>query len=101
MPRPSDGSDQERQRLQALGTRVRQLRGWKGWSQEALAVRSGLSRDFVAKVELGKMSPGLLRVWDLADGLEVGLAELFSDGLPASWTPRGQRPAGIPHSGRD
>lgn len=101
MPRPSDGSDRERQRLLTLGARVRQLRAWKGWSQEALAVRSGLSRDFVAKVELGKMSPGLLRVWDLADGLEVGLAELFSDGLPASWAHRRQRPMGSTAGGSD
>ena len=88
MPRPFDGSDLERQRLLAFGHRLRQLRTWRELSQEALATRSGLSRDFIAKVEQGRTGPGLLRVWELADGLDITLGELFSEGLPPSWAHR-------------
>lgn len=94
MPRPSEGSDKERQRLAAFGRRLRQLRTWRDLSQEALAKRSGLSRDFIAKVEQGRVSPGLLRVWELADGLEITMAELFGEDLPLSWDRR-RRPPGM------
>jgi transcriptional regulator with XRE-family HTH domain len=69
----------------AFGRRLRQLRTWRDLSQEALANRSGMSRDFVARVEQGRTSPGLLRMWELADGLEIGMADFFGEGLPPSW----------------
>jgi len=51
-------------------------------------VRAGVSRDFVAKVEQGRVSPGLLLLYHLADGLGVPLGEMFGDGLPTSWQRR-------------
>lgn len=71
-----------------FGGRIRQLRAWRGLSQTALAGRAGISRDFLAKVEQGRSSPGLLRIWEIADALEVAPAELFGEGLPASWQRR-------------
>lgn len=88
MPRPSEGSAREAQRLNSFGRRLRQLRNWQDLSQEALAQRSGVSRDFIAKVEQGRVSPGLLRIWELADGLGISLPELFGEDLPPSWTQR-------------
>lgn len=88
VPRRSTDSPLELLRLSNFGRRLRQLRTWRDLSQEALAMRSGVSRDFVAKVEQGRVSPGLLRIWELADGLEIPVAEFFTEGLPASWSRR-------------
>jgi transcriptional regulator with XRE-family HTH domain len=75
-----------RERLVAFGRRLRQLRTWRELSQEALAGRASLSRDYIAKLEQGRMSPGLLPLWQLADALDINLSELFGDGLPAGWS---------------
>ena len=71
--------------MRVFGERLRQLRAWRGLSQGAVAARAGLSRDFIAKVEQGRVSPGLLRLWEIADALEISPAELFTEGLPSSW----------------
>jgi transcriptional regulator with XRE-family HTH domain len=94
VPRPSDDTELARERLTAFGRRLRQLRTWRELSQESLASRAGLSRDYIAKLEQGRMSPGLLRLWEIADAFDIHLAELFEEGLPASWSkPRARQRA--------
>lgn len=62
-------------------------------TQAQLAERAGLSRDYVARLEQGRVTPGLMRLWEIADALEIPLADLFGEGLPAAWrTPRRPRP---------
>jgi transcriptional regulator with XRE-family HTH domain len=89
-PRPED-PERARERLVTFGRRLRQLRTWRELSQEALAARAGLSRDYIARLEQGRVSPGLLPLWDLADAFEIRLAELLDEGLPRSWSPTRSR----------
>jgi transcriptional regulator with XRE-family HTH domain len=84
-PRPQD-PERARERLVAFGRRLRQLRTWRELSQESLASRAGLSRDYIARLEQGRVSPGLLPLWEIADAFGIRLSELVDEGLPRSWT---------------
>ena len=55
--------------LVGFGLRVRRLRHNKGWSQEELAVRSGLHRTYVGAVERGERNISLLNIGKLARAL--------------------------------
>jgi transcriptional regulator with XRE-family HTH domain len=61
-----------------FGNRVRLLRGGRGFTQEQLAERAGISVDFLSLIERGKNSPSFDNLDDLADALGVAVAELFS-----------------------
>jgi transcriptional regulator with XRE-family HTH domain len=60
-----------------LGERVRFLRVGAGWTQQSLATRCGLDRAHIAHIEAGDMNPQLDTLEQLAEGLGVGLSELF------------------------
>jgi transcriptional regulator with XRE-family HTH domain len=60
-----------------LGARVRDLRSQKGWSQEELAERAGLHRNYLGGVERGERNIGLDNVVALADAFGVPVADLF------------------------
>ena len=95
MPRRSeDDSELARQRLSTLARRLKQLRTWRGLTQKDLATRAGLSSDYVARLEQGRVTPGLMRLWEIADALEIPLSDLFNEGLPTAW--RHGRPARPP-----
>ena len=63
----------------AFGKRVRKLRVGLGLSQEALAERAGLHRNYIGGVERGERNIGLLNVDRLATALNSRLADLFSE----------------------
>lgn len=60
-----------------LGNRVRQLRNWRGWSQERLAEQADIQRTYLAEIELGKRNPSLKHLQELAKAFRVGIAALF------------------------
>jgi DNA-binding XRE family transcriptional regulator len=64
-------------RRQVVGRRIRTLRIKKGLTQEALALRSGVTRNVLIDVESGKRGLLYERLFDLADALEVPAAELL------------------------
>jgi transcriptional regulator with XRE-family HTH domain len=68
----------DRARLRKFGRRVRQLRREKELSQEQLAHLAGLHRAEVGFVERAEREIGLLKVWRLADALDVEAGDLFS-----------------------
>ncbi len=68
--------------LSRVGARVRALREKKGLTQAALAKRSGVSLRFLADVERGAANASLLRLGELADALDVSLADLVSTAGP-------------------
>jgi transcriptional regulator with XRE-family HTH domain len=60
-----------------VGRNIRAVRRTKGLSQFQLAERSGLSADFIGKVERGTTSPSLESLKAIADALHLPLRDLF------------------------
>jgi transcriptional regulator with XRE-family HTH domain len=77
-------SEERRERLQAkqrraraLGARLRALRGFRGYSQTALARRSGVARQLVSMLEQGRrLRPEPATLEKLAAGLDVTVDQL-------------------------
>lgn len=64
--------------LRALGEELRARREEKGISQEALAERAGLHRNFIGLLERGQRNVTLLVLQALAGALKVSLTELIT-----------------------
>ena len=62
----------------AFGRRIRELRDRLDLSQEELAERAGLHRNYIGGIERGERNVAILNVVKLAASLEVSIAELFS-----------------------
>jgi transcriptional regulator with XRE-family HTH domain len=60
-----------------FGNRVRELRLEHGWSQEDLAERAGLHRNYVGGIERGERNVGLDNIHKLARALKTDITELF------------------------
>lgn len=61
----------------AIGRRVRDLRRKQQVSQEGLAERAGLHRNYVGSVERGERDIGVTAIARLASALNLSLAEFF------------------------
>jgi transcriptional regulator with XRE-family HTH domain len=64
-----------------FGKALRALREERGYSQEELAERAGLHRNYVGGVERGERNVALENIVKLAAALSVRTGELF-DSLP-------------------
>lgn len=64
--------------LEAVGSRIRDLRKQNGWTQTDLAVILDLSRGHISDIEQGKREPGLITLQIIASGLGTTMAELLS-----------------------
>jgi transcriptional regulator with XRE-family HTH domain len=64
-----------------FGMAVRALREERGYSQEELAERAGLHRNYVGGVERGERNVALENIVKLAGALSVRTRDLF-DSLP-------------------
>ena len=62
-----------------FGIRLRQLREERGYSQEVLAERAGLHRNYVGGVERGERNVALENIVKLAKALSVPPRDLFVD----------------------
>lgn len=60
-----------------LGDRIRVLRKELKLSQEALALKAGLDRTYVASIESGTRNVSILNIERLASSLNISLAEFF------------------------
>ncbi|MDK2125832.1 helix-turn-helix domain-containing protein [Parachitinimonas caeni] len=63
--------------LSLFGRRLVQLRREKGWSQEKLALESGIARSYLGGVERGQRNIALLNICELADALAVPAGSLL------------------------
>jgi len=64
-----------------IAERVRTLRGARGFTLDALAEASGVSRSMISLIERGQSSPTASVLDKLAAGLDVTLAALFEDAM--------------------
>ena len=60
-----------------VGTRVRELRARRGWTQEALGERAGLSYKFIGEIERGVGNPTVASLGQIADAFAIDVGELF------------------------
>ncbi|WP_322014287.1 XRE family transcriptional regulator [Paraburkholderia sp. J12] len=63
-----------------IARRIREIRDAQGWSLEALAERSQVSRSNISLIERGQSSPTAVVLDKLATALGVSLASLFEAG---------------------
>lgn len=62
-----------------MGARVRAARLSAGLSQEELAERSGLHRNYIGGIERGERNVGVLALVDLGRALNVSPASFLAD----------------------
>lgn len=60
-----------------FGRRLAHLRKMRGWSQEHLALESGLARSYVGGIERGQRNLSLRNICLLATTLEIPPSELL------------------------
>lgn len=60
-----------------LGKRIKTLREKAGLTQEKLAEESGISLDYMGKIEVCINKPGLVTILKLADALKIEPFELL------------------------
>ena len=63
-----------------IGTKLRELREERGWSQEEIEVKTGLLRCYTSRVENGHTIPSLQTLEKLARAFEIPMYMLFFDG---------------------
>jgi transcriptional regulator with XRE-family HTH domain len=65
--------------LKRMAKRIQQLRESRGWSQQLLAAKAGISREYLARLETGRQDPRvsvLLKI-ALALGKKVTVNDLL------------------------
>jgi transcriptional regulator with XRE-family HTH domain len=62
----------------AIGGRVRQGRGSRGWTLDQLAERSGVSRRMLVSIEQGSANPSIATLLRISDALGIGLPALVN-----------------------
>lgn len=63
--------------LKRFGARLATIRKSHGWSQERLALESGVARSYLSGVERGKRNVALLNICKLAQTLGIRTADLM------------------------
>jgi len=76
-----------------LGRRIHELRAGRGWTQDALAERAGVSKAMLSKVERGENNPTLVVAAKFAAALELTMSQLIGadERRRALWLPKEQR----------
>jgi len=64
----------------AIGGRVRQGRGSRGWTLDQLARRSGVSRRMLVSIEQGSANPSIATLLRIGDAFGIGLPALVDLG---------------------
>jgi len=61
-----------------IGNRIGELRKQKGLTQEKLAEKMGVSPKYLSSIERGKENPTLDMIINLAQSMNIEIAELFT-----------------------
>lgn len=62
----------------AFGQAIREARGQRALSQEALADRCGLDRTYIGGIERGERNPSLTNILRIADALQISPSALLA-----------------------
>ncbi|MGH7203568.1 MAG: helix-turn-helix domain-containing protein [Candidatus Levyibacteriota bacterium] len=60
-----------------LARKIQKIRQEKGWTQEKLAERVGVSTTYIGYVETGYRVPNLKMIYKIANALKIKVSELF------------------------
>ena len=63
--------------IKKLADRIVLLRAARRWSQENLAVETGLHRNYIGHVERGEVNPGLTNINKFARAFDMPIDELM------------------------
>jgi len=63
--------------LVKIGQNIRKIRLSKGFSQEALALLSGIDRSYLGGIERGEHNVAVINLEKIAQALEIPIANLF------------------------
>lgn len=88
LERPENGGE-------ALGNKIREVRGLRGWTLKQMAETSGLNINTLSLVEKGKTSPSIYTLQKLATALGVPIKEFFEPAEPVKpiiFTQHSERP---------
>jgi transcriptional regulator with XRE-family HTH domain len=66
-----------RDTVEIIGQRIRQLRESRGMTQSQLQARSRVSRSYLSRIESGQMTPSLGTLEKISEALGVGLNRFF------------------------
>jgi len=70
-------TEDEESLCKAFGQQLAKVRKAQGWSQERLALESGIARSYVGDVERGLRNIALVNIVKIADTLQVDVRTLF------------------------
>ncbi len=63
----------------ALGSRLRELRKWRNWTEEQIAAKAGVPRSYISRIEHSHLLPGPAMAHRLAEALGVKILDLFKN----------------------
>lgn len=73
-------TDKRKEQLKALGLTIARLREERGLTQADLAMMLGYTNHaHMSRIESGKKPPNMFTLFEIAEILEVRVAELFND----------------------
>lgn len=64
--------------LQNLGSKIKEYRIKKGWSQKELAFQLDLSQQDIFRIEHGHVNTGIFKLYEIATALDISLVDLFA-----------------------
>ena len=68
-----------KEKCRLLGAKIKYYRTIAGMNQTALAIKLGISYQYLSRIECGKQSPSFPLLVSLAEELHIDLSELVSD----------------------
>lgn len=77
-----------------IGHKIMELRQKRGYTQQDLATKTGLTKSLISEIEQGEVSPPIATLIKLARALKIGMASLFEEAresLRISLTRAGER----------
>jgi XRE family transcriptional regulator, regulator of sulfur utilization len=63
----------------AVGGNIKRIRKTRGWTQEKMAVRAGLSYEYVNRLENGRVNVSVDTLEKIARCLKIQIVELFEE----------------------